>query len=118
MTPSRYHAWQRVTEVCGLDDRRSFPRSMPSRVTREEVARAKVSRRNSRSARVPRSADGASERPFLTVRRRNAESITREGRGPRMGRRVGATSAPRPRATLAVAPDVARKVMPWRMSLP
>ena len=25
MTPSRYHAWQRATEVCGLDDRPSCP---------------------------------------------------------------------------------------------
>jgi len=37
MTPSRYHAWHRATEVCGLDDRPSCPRSMPSRLTREEV---------------------------------------------------------------------------------
>jgi hypothetical protein len=27
MTSSRYHAWQRATEVCGLDDRPSCPRS-------------------------------------------------------------------------------------------
>jgi hypothetical protein len=32
MTPSRYHAWRRATEVCGLDDRPSCPRSMPSRL--------------------------------------------------------------------------------------
>jgi hypothetical protein len=41
MTPSRYHAWQRATEVCGLDDRPSCPRSMPSRLTCEEVAALK-----------------------------------------------------------------------------
>ena len=41
MTPSRYHAWQRATEVCGLDDRPSCPRSMPSRLTCEEVATIK-----------------------------------------------------------------------------
>jgi transposase InsO family protein len=41
MTPSRYRAWQRATEVCGLDDRPSCPRSMPSRLTCEEVATIK-----------------------------------------------------------------------------
>ena len=41
MTPSRYHAWQRATEVCGLDDRPSCPRSMPSRLTCAEVATIK-----------------------------------------------------------------------------
>jgi hypothetical protein len=41
MTPARYHAWQRATEVCGLDDPPSCPRSMPSRLTCEEVATIK-----------------------------------------------------------------------------
>jgi putative transposase len=42
MTPSRYHAWQRATEVCGLDDRPSCPRSMPGRLTSGEVATVKA----------------------------------------------------------------------------
>jgi len=41
MTPSRYYTWQRATEVCGLDDRPSRPRSMPIRLTCAEVATIK-----------------------------------------------------------------------------
>jgi hypothetical protein len=41
MTPSRYHAWHRATEVCGLDDRPSCPRTMPSQLACEEVATIK-----------------------------------------------------------------------------
>jgi len=40
MAPSRYHAWHRATEVCGLD-RPSCPRTMPSQLTHEEVATIK-----------------------------------------------------------------------------
>jgi hypothetical protein len=42
VTPSRYHGWRRATEVCGLDDRPSCPRSMPVRLTCEEVATVKA----------------------------------------------------------------------------
>jgi putative transposase len=41
ITPSRYHAWHRATEVCGLDDRPSCPRTTPSQLTCEEVATIK-----------------------------------------------------------------------------
>jgi hypothetical protein len=41
IAPSRYHAWRRVTEVCGLNDRPSCPRTMPSQLTCAEVATVK-----------------------------------------------------------------------------
>ena len=41
LTPSRYHAWKRSAQVCGLDDRPSCPRSSPGRLTAAEVATVK-----------------------------------------------------------------------------
>ena len=41
LTPSRYHAWQRAAEGCGLDDRSSCPRTSPGQLTAAEVATVK-----------------------------------------------------------------------------
>jgi putative transposase len=37
LSPSRYHAWNRLERVCQLDDRSSCPRTTPSQLTAEEV---------------------------------------------------------------------------------
>jgi hypothetical protein len=41
LSPARYHVWRRVAPICGLDDRCSCPRTMPSRLTSPEVAAMK-----------------------------------------------------------------------------
>jgi len=37
LSPARYHAWVRAEAPCNLDDRSSCPRSMPQRLTYDEV---------------------------------------------------------------------------------
>jgi transposase InsO family protein len=41
LSPARYHVWRRAVPVCGLDDRSSCPRTMPSRLTVSEIATMK-----------------------------------------------------------------------------
>jgi transposase InsO family protein len=41
IAPSRYHAWHRATDGCGLDDRTSCPRTTPSQLTCDEIATIK-----------------------------------------------------------------------------
>ncbi|MFC1611163.1 DDE-type integrase/transposase/recombinase [Myxococcota bacterium] len=38
LSSSRYHAWQRKEQGCGLDDESSCPRLFPTKLTREEVS--------------------------------------------------------------------------------
>ncbi|MDP7114580.1 MAG: DDE-type integrase/transposase/recombinase [Myxococcota bacterium] len=38
ISAARYHAWKRAENTCGLDDRTSCPRSVPGRLTADEVA--------------------------------------------------------------------------------
>jgi hypothetical protein len=37
LSPSRYHQWRRVEQVCELDDQVSCPRSTPTRLTAAEI---------------------------------------------------------------------------------
>jgi hypothetical protein len=37
LSPSRYHAWNRLERACQLDDRSSCPRTTPTQLTAEEV---------------------------------------------------------------------------------
>jgi putative transposase len=37
LSSARYHAWKQASEVCRLDDRPSCPRSVPQRLTYDEV---------------------------------------------------------------------------------
>lgn len=37
LRPARYHAWSRIDEPCKLDDRRSCPKTRPTRLTPAEV---------------------------------------------------------------------------------
>jgi putative transposase len=38
LSASRYHAWLRLDQSCSLDDRSSCPRTVPTQLTRQEVA--------------------------------------------------------------------------------
>jgi transposase InsO family protein len=37
LSPSRFHAWQRLEQACALDDQSPCPRSSPHRLTRPEI---------------------------------------------------------------------------------
>ncbi len=37
LSPSRYHLWRKIEPHCGLDDQVSCPRSIPSRLTADEI---------------------------------------------------------------------------------
>jgi putative transposase len=37
VSPSRFHAWQRLEQACALDDQSPCPRSSPHRLTRPEI---------------------------------------------------------------------------------
>jgi putative transposase len=39
LSPSRYHAWRRLDQVCALDDRPSCPRTVPTQLTAREISR-------------------------------------------------------------------------------
>ena len=41
LSPSRYHRWRHNAHQCGLDDQVSCPRSMPSRLTADEISTIK-----------------------------------------------------------------------------
>ena len=38
LSASRYHAWLRLEQSCGLDDRTSCPRTIPNQLTSQEIA--------------------------------------------------------------------------------
>jgi putative transposase len=38
LSASRYHAWLRLAQACSLDDRSSCPRTVPTQLTRQEIA--------------------------------------------------------------------------------